>query len=214
MLANDSELEATLSRIQWCVDQLRQWRRTETVPANYASAASGFIAEIDRLQQKVREYFASPPIELQVEEADPKVLPHNTSKLRAQTGEAGPVLIRASFIEHDISGTPAELRAVAAALESLKAGESRYFPAIAGADPAPYQTALEGLEVIASGGSIRASRVGHRLRVTGSPDALAGFASFFHVEDGTPSGHHCHHEWWEGNEFIADDSLPLVISVR
>jgi hypothetical protein len=52
MIANDRELQTTLERIAWFQQQLAHLRRTE---AN--------LAEIDRMQLEVREYFCFLPTE-------------------------------------------------------------------------------------------------------------------------------------------------------
>lgn len=63
MIANDRELQTTLERIGWFQQQVAQLRRTETNPVNYRAAVSGFLAEIDRMQLEVREYFSFLPTE-------------------------------------------------------------------------------------------------------------------------------------------------------
>jgi hypothetical protein len=60
MIGNDTELEVTLARIRRMQDQLALLRRTETNTTNYRLSASGFIAEIDRMQLDVREYLSTP----------------------------------------------------------------------------------------------------------------------------------------------------------
>jgi hypothetical protein len=62
MIANDRELQATLERIAWFQQQVAHLRRTETNPVNYRAAVSGFLAEIDRMQLEVREYFSFLPV--------------------------------------------------------------------------------------------------------------------------------------------------------
>jgi hypothetical protein len=62
MIENDQELESTLERVRHLQAQLRHLRRTETNPVNYRLSASGFIAEIDRMQLEIREYLMSPPV--------------------------------------------------------------------------------------------------------------------------------------------------------
>lgn len=57
MIANDRELQTMLDRIAVFQKQLAHLRNTETNPVNYRAAASGFLAEIDRLQLETREYF-------------------------------------------------------------------------------------------------------------------------------------------------------------
>ena len=61
MIANDRELQATSERIAWFQQQLVHLRRNEADPLNYRAAASGFLAEIDRMQLEVREYFCLGP---------------------------------------------------------------------------------------------------------------------------------------------------------
>jgi hypothetical protein len=63
MITTDSELQATLQRIAWMQGQLAHLRQVETNPANYHCSASGFIAEIDRMQLEVREYLSTHPTE-------------------------------------------------------------------------------------------------------------------------------------------------------
>ena len=63
MIANDQQLQTTLDRIAWFQKQAAQWRKTETDPTNYRAAVSGFLAEIDRMQLEVREYFSFLPTE-------------------------------------------------------------------------------------------------------------------------------------------------------
>lgn len=61
MIANDHELTVTLERIARFQNQMAKLRRLETNLANYHAAASGFLAEIDRMQLEVREYLAAHP---------------------------------------------------------------------------------------------------------------------------------------------------------
>jgi hypothetical protein len=63
MIANDQQLETTLERIAWFQRQVAHLRKTETNPVNYRAAISGFLAEIDRMQLEVREYFSFLPAE-------------------------------------------------------------------------------------------------------------------------------------------------------
>lgn len=63
MITNDQELEATLDRIRRLQEQVAHLRKMETNPVNYRLAASGFLAEIDRMQPEVREYLSLHPAE-------------------------------------------------------------------------------------------------------------------------------------------------------
>jgi hypothetical protein len=66
MITNDQELNATLERIRHFQAQVAHLRKVETNATNYHLAASGFLAEIDRMQLEVREYFSFHPTELAV----------------------------------------------------------------------------------------------------------------------------------------------------
>ena len=63
MIQNDEQLKTTLERIAWFQQQVTQLRKTETNPVNYRASVSGFLAEIDRMQLQVREYFSLHPSE-------------------------------------------------------------------------------------------------------------------------------------------------------
>ncbi len=63
MIANDQQLQTTLERIAWFQKQVAHLRKTETNPVNYRASVSGFLAEIDRMQLDVREYFSVLPAE-------------------------------------------------------------------------------------------------------------------------------------------------------
>jgi hypothetical protein len=63
MIATDQELQATLQRIGCFQQQVAQLRQSETNPANYRAAVSGFLAEIDRMQLDVREHYRALPSE-------------------------------------------------------------------------------------------------------------------------------------------------------
>jgi hypothetical protein len=64
MIANDQELKVTWERIQRFQAQVAHLRKVETDPTNYHMSASGFLAEIDRMQLEVREYLLFHPKEL------------------------------------------------------------------------------------------------------------------------------------------------------
>ena len=64
MIRSDQEMEATLERIRHFQAQLAHLRKLENKPVNYRLSASGFLAEIDRMQLEVREYLSLHPVEL------------------------------------------------------------------------------------------------------------------------------------------------------
>ena len=63
MIVNERELEVTLQRIAKMQAQIAHLRATESNPANYHAAVSGYLAEIDRMQLNVREYLSLHPTE-------------------------------------------------------------------------------------------------------------------------------------------------------
>ena len=63
MISNDQELKITLDRIGQFQAQVAHLRNTESNPANYRAAVSGYLAEIDRMQLEVREYLSLHPRE-------------------------------------------------------------------------------------------------------------------------------------------------------
>jgi hypothetical protein len=63
MIKNDYVLQTTQDRIAWFQKQVAHLRKTETNSVNYRAAVSGFLAEIDRMQLEVREYFSFLPSE-------------------------------------------------------------------------------------------------------------------------------------------------------
>jgi hypothetical protein len=63
MIANDEPLQTTLERIAWFQSQVTRLRETEKNPVNYREAVSGFLAQIDRMQLGVPEYFSFLPTE-------------------------------------------------------------------------------------------------------------------------------------------------------
>lgn len=64
MITNDQELEVTQERIRHFQAQLVHLRKVEINPLAYRLSASGFLAEIDRMQMEVRDYLALHPSEL------------------------------------------------------------------------------------------------------------------------------------------------------
>ena len=69
MNTNDQELEATLERIRHFQAQVVHLRQAETNPLAYRLSASGFLAEIDRMQLEVRDYLALHPSEFTTSKA-------------------------------------------------------------------------------------------------------------------------------------------------
>ena len=65
MIKEDKQLHATMARIRRFQMQVAHLREREPNAANFHAAASGFLAEIDRMQGEVREYLSTHPNELE-----------------------------------------------------------------------------------------------------------------------------------------------------
>ena len=57
MIRNDHELQVTLERIKHFQRQIAYLRQIEPKPSNYRLSASGYLAELDRMNLEVRDYF-------------------------------------------------------------------------------------------------------------------------------------------------------------
>lgn len=115
-----------------------------------------------------------------------------------------------------ITGSVKELREVKTAIMTLRKSENTEVVIEADKNFSPDEQAL-GRIIIKKNDSplTRASfENSHELWITGNNNSLFSVASFFSFKKSTPSGHHTHHEYWEGNEYIASDSVPLVIMVE
>ena len=63
MISTGKEFQTTLKRIEQFQRQVEHLRKMETTPQNYRLSASGYLAELDRMQLEVREYLWSHPAE-------------------------------------------------------------------------------------------------------------------------------------------------------
>lgn len=82
-------------------------------------------------------------------------------------------------------------------------------------DPAPYQQALAKLVIVQRNCPIRVSLQNEKeILVEGSLDCLGAFASFFEFRPDAEQDSHTHFEYYKGNDWIAPDSIPLVIGVK
>jgi len=81
-------------------------------------------------------------------------------------------------------------------------------------DPEPYDTRLKRMIIAKAEGPVKVSLFNAgQLLAEGSGDNLSKLASFFDFPLNSQRGHHAHYEYYEGNEWIAADSVPLVICV-
>jgi len=69
MIRSDQELEATKERLTYFQQQVERLRQVETNPQNYRLSASGYLAEIDRMNLELREYLSLHPSELKEQAA-------------------------------------------------------------------------------------------------------------------------------------------------
>jgi hypothetical protein len=120
--------------------------------------------------------------------------------------------IRSGKHSLDISGTPAELRAIADQIAAMSAGELS-FAATPVPDPRPYARSLAELTVRVTDGPVRVSIDGETVLATGSAPMLGGFTSFLRFHPDARPGTHSHHEWFDGNQYIRSDSIPLVVRI-
>ena len=63
MIKNNQELQVILERIKYFQQQVTHLRQVETNPANYRLSASGYLAELDRMNLEVRDYLWLHPSE-------------------------------------------------------------------------------------------------------------------------------------------------------
>lgn len=120
--------------------------------------------------------------------------------------------IRAGTDDAELSGSVSDLAAIRVAIVRLINSSERQFTQVAQADvkPDPYDRCLTEITLVRSDGPTRVSIAGTSLLVTGADENLAGFATWFSAKP----GEHGHYEYFEGNNYIAADSVPLVVAAR
>jgi hypothetical protein len=74
---------------------------------------------------------------------------------------------------------------------------------------APYQMVLAAVQITPTNGPAEVTVREKEVWITGSSKNLDRLASFF--EAAAESGH-AHFEWFTGNEFVSETSVPLVIA--
>jgi hypothetical protein len=117
----------------------------------------------------------------------------------------------------DISGSPDDLQLVQQRIfDLLKSGALQVIVKADGTiDPSPYAFAIPGLVLVKGQCPTRISlKDAEQLQIEGSPENLEKFASFFDFEASASKGDHLHYEYFKGIESIAEDFIPLVVSVR
>jgi hypothetical protein len=114
------------------------------------------------------------------------------------------------------SAAPLELRTVMAQIRAVATGkaDSVAIQTDSTADSRPYLRCLELFTVERGRGPTKVSVEGTAVNVAGSGGHLEVFASYFDFADDHPSGFHTHFEYFDGNAWIAADSISLVVMVR
>jgi hypothetical protein len=79
-------------------------------------------------------------------------------------------------------------------------------------NPSPYDQALSKLVIRVGQGLTRITVQNDCcLQIEGAPDNLDRLASFFDFVHDAPDEQHQHYEYYEGNEHIAPESIPVVV---
>ena len=74
---------------------------------------------------------------------------------------------------------------------------------------------LEGLEIKQKGKSVKVSVAENKiLKIKGSKENLEIFVAWFESDENTPRDYHSHYEYFEGNEYVDSESMPLIIRVK
>ncbi len=118
----------------------------------------------------------------------------------------------------DISGAAVELREVMSAISSVASGQRPGIDidADSSADARPYSKCLLRLTVNGNNGPTKVSVADDSVSVIGSAHHLKVFASYFNMPEDSPRSpvhYHHHFEYFEGDDRMTPDSIPLVISV-
>jgi hypothetical protein len=116
----------------------------------------------------------------------------------------------------DVEGTREELQAVRYALLELARSNSGAWSekADTGGNPHPFDAFLVELQVAIAYGPTRAHVNSSVLSITGNSECLKALASFCDVPEDATLGWHVHHEYYDGNRWVATDSEPLTVSLR
>jgi hypothetical protein len=112
----------------------------------------------------------------------------------------------------ELAGSREELIALSKVIEvTAKSGAQRSIP-IPLADPFPFHRALSHLVIVPAEGPVMISIQGDDVHITGAARNMERFASQLAFEAGARQTLR-NFEWFPGNDFVAKDSIPMVISV-
>ena len=83
------------------------------------------------------------------------------------------------------------------------------------ADSKGWNYVLEILEINQTGESVKVAVIENKiLKIKGSKEKLEIFAAWMEFDEENASGYHAHYEYFEGNEYIDSESIPLVIGIK
>ena len=119
--------------------------------------------------------------------------------------------------ELDISGTVDELQFVRQKIFELVQSETSQIAidADGSVNTAPYNLAFPKLIILKNSSPTKVSLKNRgEIYIEGSPYCLEALASFLDFDLNSRSGAHSHYEYYDGNEWISPESIPLVISVK
>ena len=128
-------------------------------------------------------------------------------------------MIEISYSENelDISGTIDELQEVRQKIIAFLDSNisSLVIEANPNFDPQPYLLTIPKMVIEKGQDPIKVSVVNaNEVNVKGALESLEGFESFFDFDPGAKSGAHSHYEYYEGNEWVAQNSITLVIGIK
>ena len=82
-------------------------------------------------------------------------------------------------------------------------------------NPTPWDFVSKHLEIIKGVSPVKVSVSKKRVvQLEGIQESLEKFSSFLNFEKNAASGLHSHYEYFEGNEWIHPDSIPLIIVIK
>ena len=91
MISNDAELQGTSERVRRFQQQVETLRQVEQNAKNYHASASGYLAEIDRMNLEIREYLWLHPSEIErldFEAETPKIRRYDEGRDLLEEAEA------------------------------------------------------------------------------------------------------------------------------
>lgn len=101
------------------------------------------------------------------------------------------------------------------ALAATRSRETLEIEAETAGDPAPYTQTLGKLRLrLGDGPTNLRLATGTTLEIEGSAENLERLASFFDFNPAAADGLHQHYEYYEGNDYIAPEALPLVVHLQ